>query len=39
VAILLQGHTCYLDAGLPIHARRLLDTRGVLPPGPAVERL
>jgi UDP-N-acetyl-D-glucosamine dehydrogenase len=39
VAILLQGHTPYLGADLAIRARRLLDTRGVLPPGPAVERL
>jgi UDP-N-acetyl-D-glucosamine dehydrogenase len=39
VAILLQGHRRYLDTDLATHARRLLDTRGVLPPGPAVERL
>jgi UDP-N-acetyl-D-glucosamine dehydrogenase len=39
VAILLQDHTRYLDADLASRARRLLDTRGVLAPGPAVERL
>ena len=39
VAILLQDHTRYLDADLASRARRLLDTRGVLVPGPAVERL
>jgi nucleotide sugar dehydrogenase len=39
VAILLQDHTRYLGADLASRARRLLDTRGVLAPGPAVERL
>jgi nucleotide sugar dehydrogenase len=38
VAILLQGHTCYRDTELATHARRLLDTRGVLPPGLASGR-
>jgi len=39
VAILLQDHTGYLDTDLASRARRLLDTRGALAPGPAVERL
>ncbi|MGH8774643.1 MAG: nucleotide sugar dehydrogenase [Jiangellaceae bacterium] len=39
VAVLLQGHSCYLDTDLSSQARRLLDTRGVLPAAPGVERL
>jgi UDP-N-acetyl-D-mannosaminuronate dehydrogenase len=39
LSILLQGHSTYDVEQLATKSRRLLDTRGVVPSAPAVERL
>ncbi len=39
LTILLQGHSSYDVEQLATKARRMFDTRGVLPDGPTVERL
>jgi UDP-N-acetyl-D-mannosaminuronate dehydrogenase len=39
LSILLQGHSTYDFEQLATKSRRLLDTRGVVPSAPAVERL